>query len=41
MVLFKVVGLDFCQFTLTVIDEKTPFIELKDTEPFTYLFDDR
>lgn len=28
---FKVVGLDSCKFTLTVIDEKTPFVELKDT----------
>ena len=40
-VIFKVVGLDYTQFTLTVIDEKTPFIELKDTQPFAYLFDDK
>jgi len=39
--LFKVIGLDNCQFTLTVMDFKTPFIELKDTQPFTYLFDNK
>ena len=32
-------GLDSCQFTLTALDIKAPFVELKDTEPFTYLFD--
>ncbi len=33
-------GLDDCEFTLTLIDEGTEFIELQDTKPFTYLFDD-
>lgn len=34
-------ALDNCEFTLRVIDGKTPFIELKDTQPFSYLFDDK
>lgn len=38
---FKVVVLDNCEFTLRVIDGKTPFLELKDTQPFAYLFDDK
>lgn len=40
-IIFKVVGLDYTHFTLTVLDEKTPFIELNDTQPFAYLFDDK
>jgi hypothetical protein len=38
---FKVIALDNCEFTLRVIDGKTPFVELKDTQPFAYLFDDK
>lgn len=33
-------GLDSSEFTLTLIPLGTEFIELKDSEPFTYLFDD-
>lgn len=39
--LFFVKGLDSCEFTLTILDENTTFVELKDTQPFTYLFDDK
>lgn len=37
---FLVRGLDNCEFTLTIIEEGTEYIELQDTKPFTYLFDD-
>jgi hypothetical protein len=39
--LFKIIALDNCEFTLTVLDSHTPYIELKDTVPFTYLMDDK
>ena len=40
-VIFMIEGLDHSQFTLTLIPLGTEFIELKDSEPFTYLFDDK
>jgi|JI9StandDraft_2_1071091.scaffolds.fasta_scaffold161726_2 hypothetical protein len=37
---FLVHSFDNCEFTLTIIDEGTEYVELQDTKPFTYLFDD-
>ena len=34
-------GLDNCEFALSIIEEGTGAIELKDGEPFSYLFDDK
>lgn len=39
-VVFLVEALDNCEFTLTLISANTEYIELKDSQPFTYLFDD-
>lgn len=39
-VVFLVEGLDNCEFTLTLISAGAEYIELKDSQPFTYLFDD-
>jgi len=39
ILLFKVIALDNCEFVLTVLDSHTPYIELKDTQPFSYLMD--
>lgn len=36
----KVVGLDNCEFTITMLQANQPYIQLKDTEPFVYLMDD-
>lgn len=33
-------ALDNAEFTLTLIEEGFEFIELVDSQPFTYLFDD-
>lgn len=37
----SVLGLDSCEFTVTVIQEGSGSIQLKDGEPFLYLMDDR
>lgn len=37
---FSVLGLNNAEFTITVIDEGTEYIQLEDTKPFTYLFDE-
>lgn len=37
---FLVEALDNCEFTLTLISADAEYIELKDSQPFTYLFDD-
>lgn len=39
--LFMIEGLDNCEFALSIIEEGTGAIELKDGEPFSYLFDDK
>jgi hypothetical protein len=38
--IFMVEALDNCEFTLTLIDEGSEFIELHDSQPFAYLLDD-
>ena len=39
-IVFMVEALDICEFTLTLIDEGSEYIELKDSQPFAYMFDD-
>lgn len=39
-VMFMVNALDTCEFTLTLIDEGSEYIELHDSQPFAYLLDD-
>ena len=39
--MFMIKGLDNSQFTMTLIQEGTKYIELNDSEPFAYTFDDQ
>ena len=39
-VIFLIRALDNTQFTMKLLEENTQFIDLEDSEPFAYLFDD-
>lgn len=38
--LFNVEGLDNCEFVLTIIQANAKYIELKDSEPMSYVMDE-